>query len=69
MPKSTANKQKSVRGACKRFRSTGGKIKRRSAFRSHGLVKQNTKRRKQKVGGVVVHMRDALRVKKMLAER
>lgn len=68
MPKASANKRKTVRGAVKRFRASGNKIRRRAAFRAHGLVKQNTKRRKQKIGGVVVNKADTARVKAMLQE-
>ena len=74
MPNKTANKQKTVRGAAKRFRVSGGsgsyvkKIRRRAAFRSHGLAKQERKRLDQKIAGKVVNNGDMPRVKKMLAE-
>ena len=68
MPNKSANKQKTVKSATKRFRLSGGKIRRKAAFRSHNLAKQNTGRRKQKIGGQVVHKADSLRIKKMLQE-
>ena len=74
MPSKTANKQKTVSGAAKRFRVSGGsgssvkKIRRRAAFRSHNLGKQERKRLDQKIGGKVVSDVDMRRVKKMLAE-
>lgn len=40
-----ANKMKSHRGACKRFKVTGsGKVKRNKAYKSHILTKKTTKR-------------------------
>jgi large subunit ribosomal protein L35 len=69
MPSQAANKQKTVSGAKKRFRISGsGKIRRRAAFRSHNLGKQERKRLDQKIGGKVVSERDTDRVKRMLAE-
>lgn len=74
MPNKSANKQKTVSGAAKRFRVSGGsgssvkKIRRRAAFRSHNLAKQERKRLDQKIGGKVVSDVDMQRVKKMLAE-
>lgn len=62
-----ANKAKTHKGAKKRFRLTSsGRIRRRAAFRSHGLAKQNTKRRKQKIGGLSVHSADSKRICKLL---
>ena len=66
MPSKTANKQKSVSGARKRFRISGDKIRRRAAFRSHNLGKQERKRLDQKIGGKVVNEADKKRVKRML---
>ena len=64
-----ANKAKTHKGAKKRFRVTSsGRIRRRAAFRSHGLAKQNTKRRKQKIGGKSVHAADAKRMTRLLEE-
>jgi len=41
-------KQKTNRGAAKRFRRTGtGKLKRRRAYRNHILTKKATKRKRQ----------------------
>ena len=68
MPKRTANKQKTVKSAAKRFRLSGKKIRCKAAFRSHNLAKQNTSRRKRKIGGQVVNKTDIARVKKMLQE-
>ena len=74
MPNKSANKQKTVSGAANRFRVSGGsgssvrKIRRRSAFRSHNLGKQERKRLDQKIGGKVVNQVDKSRVKRMLAE-
>lgn len=70
MPSRTANKQKTVSGAKKRFRISGGsgKIRRRAAFRSHNLGKQERKQLDQKIGGKVVCKKDMDRVKRMLAE-
>ena len=40
-----ANKMKSHRGACKRFKLTGsGKVKRNKAYKSHILTKKSQKR-------------------------
>ena len=42
-----ANKMKSHRGACKRFKLTGsGKIKRNKAYKSHKLTKKAPKRKR-----------------------
>jgi large subunit ribosomal protein L35 len=73
MPSQAANKQKTVSGAKKRFRISGSgssvnKIRRRAAFRSHNLGKQERKRLDQKIGGKVVSKRDTDRVKRMLGE-
>ena len=62
-------KLKTVRGAVKRFRKTSksaSKIRCKAAFRSHNLAKQNTKRRKQKIGGQVVNKSDFARVNRMI---
>ena len=63
-----AGKAKTHKGAKKRFRVAGKRIRCRAAFRSHGLAKQNTKRRKHKIGGQVVNKADQSRVKSMLQE-
>jgi len=74
MPNKSANKQKTVRGAMKRFRPSGGsgnalrKIRRKSAYRSHNLAKQERKRLDQKIGGKVVSDADFNRVKRMIGE-
>ena len=59
-------KAKTHKGAAKRFRKSAGGVRRRAAFRSHGLAKQNTKRRKQKIGGLLVHKSDEKRILTML---
>ena len=42
-----ANKMKSHRGACKRFKLTGsGKVKRNKAYKSHILTKKSQKRKR-----------------------
>ena len=42
-----ANKMKSHRGACKRFKVTGsGKVKRNKAYKSHILTKKTAKRKR-----------------------
>ncbi len=72
MPNKSANKQKTVSGATKRFRASGGsgksvkKIRRRAANRSHNLAKQERKRLDQKIGGKVVSDVDRNRVKRMI---
>lgn len=68
MPKQSANVKKTSKAAQKRFRADGTKIRRKAAFRSHNLAKQNTKRRKQKIGGLVVSSADRERIRAMLGE-
>ena len=69
MPKQTANVKKTSKAAQKRFRADRTKIRRKAAFRAHNLAKQNTKRRKQKIGGQLVVKADQERVSAMLGER
>jgi len=60
-------KQKSHRGAAKRFKMTaGGKIKRGKAYKSHILTKKSTKRKRQLDMAGLVSKADHGRVKKML---
>ncbi len=60
-------KQKSHRGAAKRFKMTaGGKIKRGKAYKSHILTKKSTKRKRQLDMAGLVSKADRGRVKKML---
>lgn len=60
-------KQKTHRGAAKRFKVTGsGKIMRRKAFRNHILEKKPSKRTRRLAGEVEVTGGDRARVKKLL---
>jgi large subunit ribosomal protein L35 len=60
-------KQKSHRGAAKRFKMTaGGKIKRGKAYKSHILTKKSTKRKRQLDMAGLVSKADRGRLKKML---
>ncbi len=61
-------KMKVHSGASKRFKLTGsGKIKRKSAYKSHILTKKSTKRKRNLTGTVLVHKTNLSLVKKMLA--
>lgn len=60
-------KQKTHRGAAKRFKLTGtGKIKRRKAFSSHILTKKNAKRCRNLRSSALVSPGDTKRVVAML---
>ncbi|MCL6595962.1 MAG: 50S ribosomal protein L35 [Firmicutes bacterium] len=60
-------KQKSHRGAAKRFRvSATGKYKHRHAFRSHNFEGKNAKRRRTLRRDAVVDARDSRRLKRLL---
>lgn len=60
-------KQKTRKGAAKRFRVRGsGSIKRGQAFKRHILTKKTTKRKRQLRGAVNVHASDVKAVKSML---
>ena len=60
-------KMKTKSGAKKRFRvSSGGRIKRGSAFMRHILTKKPTKRKRQLRGATGVHDSDAGSVRAML---
>jgi len=60
-------KLKSVRGAVKRFKTTGsGKIKRYKAFASHLLTSKTTKRKRNLRKSVVIRKSDLRNVKRML---
>ena len=60
-------KQKTHKGAAKRFRLTGsGKVKRYSAFKKHILTKKTRKRKRQLRGSVLVSPADTANVKAML---
>jgi large subunit ribosomal protein L35 len=60
-------KQKSHRGAAKRFRSTAsGRFKRSQAFKSHILTKKTTKRKRHLDRSTMVSAADQHRVALML---
>ncbi|MCC5921996.1 MAG: 50S ribosomal protein L35 [Cyclobacteriaceae bacterium] len=60
-------KVKTNSGAKKRFKLTAsGKIKRKSAFKSHILTKKSTKRKRNLTGTTLVHKSDEGRVKELL---
>lgn len=60
-------KQKTHKGAAKRFKLTGGaKLKRRSAFSSHLLSKKDASRKRGYTQDQPVAAGDAKNVKKML---
>jgi len=60
-------KQKSHRGAAKRFRVTGsGHFKHRSAFRSHHFAVKNAKRRRALRHEALVNERDNARIESLL---
>ncbi len=60
-------KAKTHSGAKKRFKLTGsGKLKRRSAYKSHILTKKSKKRKRRLNVADVLFQGDAVRVKKML---
>lgn len=68
MPKKNSGVRKPNKSAAKRFRASGTRVRCRAAFRSHNLGKQNTTRRKRKIGGQVVNTADIARVKEMLQQ-
>ena len=60
-------KQKTHKGASKRFSLTGtGKVKRKKAFHSHILTKKATKRKRNLRGTNHVRKEDAGRVARMM---
>jgi len=60
-------KQKTKRGAAKRFRlSSRGKIKRSKAYKRHILTSKSTKRKRQLDMDTMVSASDTRRVKSML---
>jgi large subunit ribosomal protein L35 len=60
-------KQKTKRGAAKRFKITGnGKIKRFQANKSHILTKKSPKRKRRLRHGVAVADADVRRIKRVL---
>lgn len=63
----TKNKQKTHSGAAKRFKITGsGKLRRRSAFRSHLLGCKNADQKKNFTKDLEVAKGDQKNVRKML---
>ena len=62
-----ANKMKSHRGACKRFKKTGsGKLKRNKAYKSHILTKKSTKRKRNLRKTTIADPTNARVMKKIL---
>ena len=60
-------KVKTNSGAKKRFKLTGtGKIKRKSAFKSHILTKKETKQKRNLTQMTLVHKSDEDNIKKLL---
>ncbi len=60
-------KQKTHRGAAKRFKVTGtGKVKRHQSMHSHILTKKTTKRKRQLRQAVVTTGKTARNIKEML---
>ena len=60
-------KQKTHRGAAKRFRITGtGKVRRRKAYRSHLLEKKSSRRTRRLGRGAVVTGGDKQHVERLL---
>ncbi len=60
-------KQKTKRGAAKRFKLTGtGKVRRRRAFKSHILTKKHQKRKRRLRSPTLASKADAPRIKRML---
>jgi large subunit ribosomal protein L35 len=61
-----AYKLKSNRGACKRFRHTGGGIKRRKTNRNHILTKKSQKRKRHLRSSALVREVDFKEVARLL---
>jgi|TARA_B110000444_G_C18677781_1_gene518252 large subunit ribosomal protein L35 len=60
-------KQKTNRGAAKRFKRTGtGKIKRAQSFARHILTKKSPKRKRQLRGGALVAAADKASIRQMI---
>lgn len=60
-------KQKTNKGAAKRFRRTAkGKIKRQKAFANHILTKKSPKRKRSLRAGTLVHRRNEKEIKKLI---
>ncbi|MDD4199866.1 MAG: 50S ribosomal protein L35 [Eubacteriales bacterium] len=64
-----ANKMKSHRGACKRFKVTGsGKVKRNKAYKSHILTKKSQKRKRGLRQSAILTSADQNRIKEVLSK-
>ena len=64
-----ANKMKSHRGACKRFKLTGsGKVKRNKAYKSHILTKKSQKRKRVLRQSTTLTSADHGRIKEVLSK-
>ena len=64
-----ANKMKSHRGACKRFKLTGsGKVKRNKAYKSHILTKKGQKRKRGLRQSTTLTSADHGRIKEVLSK-
>jgi large subunit ribosomal protein L35 len=60
-------KQKTHKGASKRFSLTGtGKVKRKKAFHSHILTKKTTKRKRSLRKSTILDARDTKGVKRLI---
>lgn len=65
----SGNKQKSVSGAAKRFKRTGGGgYKRKNSHMRHILTKKSAKRKRHLRGGSMVHESDIVLIKRMLPD-
>ena len=64
-----ANKMKSHRGACKRFKVTGsGKVKRNTAYKGHILTKKSQKRKRGLRQSTTLTSADHKRIKEVLSK-
>jgi large subunit ribosomal protein L35 len=60
-------KQKTHKGASKRFTLTGtGKVKRKKAFHSHILTKKTTKRKRNMRKSAILDARDTKGIKRLI---
>ncbi|HEX7539024.1 MAG: 50S ribosomal protein L35 [Syntrophaceae bacterium] len=60
-------KQKTHKGASKRFSLTGtGKVKRKKAFHSHILTKKTTKRKRNMRKSAILDARDTKGIKRLI---
>ena len=64
-----ANKMKSHRGACKRFKLTGsGKVKRNKAYKRHILTKKSPKRKRGLRKATIMTGADMKRIKNAMGK-